>query len=152
MPALMCTTVPPAKSSAPRSNNQPEGENTQCATGEYTITDHRPRNHTHAANRIRSAIAPVMSAGVMTANIIWYAANTIGGNVNSPNHSTPAGSGGYIVATSLRPTKSKLPISDPSPPNANEYPIRPQSTLIRPSAKKFCISIASTFLLRTMPP
>jgi hypothetical protein len=33
MPALMCTTVPPAKSSAPRLNSQPSGENTQCATG-----------------------------------------------------------------------------------------------------------------------
>ena len=33
-PALMCTTVPPAKSSAPRLNAQPSGENTQCATGE----------------------------------------------------------------------------------------------------------------------
>src|SRR5215468_1726549 len=32
-PALMCTTVPPAKSSAPRLNSQPSGENTQCATG-----------------------------------------------------------------------------------------------------------------------
>ena len=33
MPALMCTTVPPAKSSAPRSASQPAGANTQCATG-----------------------------------------------------------------------------------------------------------------------
>src|SRR3954454_21171170 len=32
-PALACTTVPPAKSSAPRLNSQPAGENTQCATG-----------------------------------------------------------------------------------------------------------------------
>ena len=33
MPALMCTTVPPAKSRAPRSNSQPAGLNTQWATG-----------------------------------------------------------------------------------------------------------------------
>ena len=44
MPALMWTTVPPAKSSAPRLNSQPVGLNTQWATGEYTSTDHRPRN------------------------------------------------------------------------------------------------------------
>ena len=33
IPALMWTTVPPAKSSAPRLNSHPAGENTQCATG-----------------------------------------------------------------------------------------------------------------------
>src|SRR4051794_19327568 len=32
-PALACTTVPPAKSSAPLLNSQPSGENTQCAMG-----------------------------------------------------------------------------------------------------------------------
>ena len=71
MPALMWTTVPPAKSRAPRRNSQPLGENTQCATGEYTRIAHSPRNHTHAENRMRSAIAPVISAGVITANISW---------------------------------------------------------------------------------
>src|SRR6185503_16529246 len=69
--ALMCTTAPPAKSSAPCLNSQPDGANTQCATGEYTSTAHSPMNHTHALKCMRSAIAPVMSAGVMTANIIW---------------------------------------------------------------------------------
>src|SRR3954469_9446826 len=32
-PALACTTVPPAKSSAPLLNSHPSGENTQCAMG-----------------------------------------------------------------------------------------------------------------------
>src|SRR3954452_25096325 len=32
-PALACTTVPPANSSAPFWNSQPSGENTQCAIG-----------------------------------------------------------------------------------------------------------------------
>ena len=40
-------------------------------TGEYTRMAQRPRNQTHAENRMRSAMAPVMRAGVMTANIIW---------------------------------------------------------------------------------
>src|SRR4051812_9160896 len=34
MPALMCTTVPPAKSSWPFCAAQPEGAQTQCAIGE----------------------------------------------------------------------------------------------------------------------
>ena len=36
-------------------------------------------NHTHAVKRMRSAIAPVISAGVMTANIIWNAEKSSGG-------------------------------------------------------------------------
>ena len=32
-------------------------------------------NHTHAGQRMRSAIAPVISAGVMTANVNWNATN-----------------------------------------------------------------------------
>ena len=92
MPALMCTTVPPAKSSAPRSNSQPDGANTQCATGAYTSTSQSPRNHAHAPKRIRSAIAPVISAGVMTANINWYAMYSDGGIV-----SDPASTGGPVL-------------------------------------------------------
>jgi hypothetical protein len=70
-PALMCTTVPPAKSRAPRLNSQPVGLNTQWATGEYTRMSHTLRNTIQAENLTRSAMAPVISAGVMTANIIW---------------------------------------------------------------------------------
>ena len=33
MPALMCTTVPPAKSSAPSVCSQPPSPHTQCASG-----------------------------------------------------------------------------------------------------------------------
>ncbi len=32
-PALMCTTVPPAKSSMPSEASQPSGDHTQCAIG-----------------------------------------------------------------------------------------------------------------------
>src|SRR5258706_11016591 len=34
MPALMCTTVPPAKSSTPLAASQPEGSHTMCAIGQ----------------------------------------------------------------------------------------------------------------------
>ena len=73
-PAFTCTTAPPAKSSAPRSANQPPA-NTQCATGRYTRIDQRPMKPTHAGQRMRSAIEPVISAGVMTANVSWNATN-----------------------------------------------------------------------------
>ena len=79
IPALMWTTVPPAKSSAPRRNSHPAGENTQCATGVYTSSAHSPTNQNQAENFMRSAIAPVISAGVMIANIIWNAENDSGG-------------------------------------------------------------------------
>ena len=98
---------------------------------------------THAGQRMRSAIAPVISAGVMTANVSWNATNA---------------SAGIVPATSLpipsRPTKSKLPIKPPLPasPNASEYPKTTQITVTMPMAKKFCMSIARMFLARTMPP
>ncbi len=141
-PAFTCTTVPPAKSSAPRSASQPPA-NTQCATGRYTRIDHSAMNHTHALKRRRSAIAPVMSAGVITAKVSWNATNAIVGM-------EPV----VVCATSFRPTKSKLPIQPPFPasPNASEYPKITQRTVTIPIAKKFCMSIASTFLARTMPP
>src|SRR5207248_6222962 len=50
-PALMCTTVPPAKSSAPRCpapRNPPP--HTQCATGEYTTIDHSVSNMSQPEN------------------------------------------------------------------------------------------------------
>ena len=42
---------------------------TQCAMGQYTARDHRTEKHSSALNFIRSAKAPVMSAGVIAANI-----------------------------------------------------------------------------------
>src|SRR5918995_1043345 len=69
------TTVPPAKSSTPKPNSQPSGDHTQWAIGAYTNVDHATANRTNALKRLRSAKAPVMSAGVMIANIIWKAMN-----------------------------------------------------------------------------
>ncbi len=71
--------MPPAKSSAPSWNSQPVGENTQWAMGAYTRSSHTPAKTTQAANFIRSATAPVISAGVMIANISWKATNASGG-------------------------------------------------------------------------
>ena len=66
---------------------------------------------THAAHRVRSAIAPVISAGVITANVSWNATNaTVGIEPKA------------VSAVSFSPTKSRLPIQPPSPkfPNASE--------------------------------
>ena len=71
-PALRCTTVPPAKSSAPTpSGPRNPPPHTQWASGAYTSTAHSPVKARYPGNRIRSANAPEISAGVMIANIIW---------------------------------------------------------------------------------
>ncbi len=75
-PALMCTAVPPAKSMTPISKAQPPVPHTQCATGKYTIVAHSATNSAHAVNFTRSASAPLIRAGVMTANISWNTAKT----------------------------------------------------------------------------
>ena len=73
-PEVMCTTVPPAKSSVgkrpPRFEfNSPPLPQTMWAMGAYTMSDHNTMNTAMALNFIRSAKAPLMSAGVMMANI-----------------------------------------------------------------------------------
>src|SRR5438046_3043465 len=74
-PDEICTTVPPAKS---RQGNRPLAAfknpplpQTMCASGAYTIKNHKVMNSTVALNFIRSAVAPVINDGVITANIIW---------------------------------------------------------------------------------
>src|ERR1700730_1265789 len=73
-PELMCTTVPPAKSRVgnfpPRDAfSRPPLPQTMCASGAYTTKNHKIRNSTVPLNFMRSAVAPVISAGVMMANI-----------------------------------------------------------------------------------
>src|SRR6202171_6107216 len=70
IPALICTTVPPAKSSCVAAS-QPEGSHIQCATGQYTTISQIPMNHIIAENFIRSANEPQISAGVMIAKVAW---------------------------------------------------------------------------------
>src|SRR5512134_549337 len=70
-PEVMWTTVPPAKSRAPRLRIHPPIPHTQWATGLYTSNAHSRLKTRKAEKRNRSANAPVISAGVMTANIIW---------------------------------------------------------------------------------
>jgi hypothetical protein len=73
--AFTCTTVPPAKSSAPSVPSHPF-PHTQCATGAYTTRLQRAMNPRYGPKRIRSTTAPEMSAAVMMAKVPWYAMNS----------------------------------------------------------------------------
>src|SRR5579883_2455164 len=76
-PEVICTTVPPAKS---RHGNLPPSDafrnpplpQTMCAIGAYTPRNQSVMKSTVPLNFMRSAAAPVISAGVMIANISWY--------------------------------------------------------------------------------
>jgi hypothetical protein len=70
-PEERCTTVPPAKSRAPSLRSQPPSPHTQWASGSYTRVAHASTKMMKVENFLRSAKAPVMRAGVITANIIW---------------------------------------------------------------------------------
>src|SRR5437764_443517 len=72
-PALMCTAVPPAKSSACSLAAMKPPPQIQCATGTYTSVNQPHANSTQPPNLARSEIPPLISATVMIANIIWKA-------------------------------------------------------------------------------
>jgi hypothetical protein len=95
---------------------------------------------------MRSAIAPVINAGVMTANIIWYTAKARCGVVVAY---TSLGA----CPTPRKPQNSRPPIRPPtSSPNASVYPISTHRTVTSPRAKNDCMIVPSTFLARTSPP
>jgi hypothetical protein len=109
---------------------------------------------TYDLNFSRSAVAPVISAGVMMANIIWKAKKRMGGMVrkSSPGSSFTIAPSESNFMTSAMKAKSKFPTSPPPSPKARENPTTAQMTPIRPIAKTFCINMPRTFLLRTIPP
>ncbi len=67
-PAVICTTVPPAKSSRPICPSQPPPQ-TQWHTGRYTSNNHSAENINIAEKRMRSAKPPTIRAGVMMAKV-----------------------------------------------------------------------------------
>src|SRR6185503_14507171 len=97
IPALMCTTVPPAKSSAPHCQIKPAfalvasttlaavyasgpGQNqTICAIGRYENVNHSTENTSTAENLMRSANAPRTRQTVIAANVAWNATYTSSG-------------------------------------------------------------------------
>src|SRR5690242_21633405 len=93
----MCTTVPPAKSSAPHcqimppraavsaavaadlNSSGPGQYQTMCAIGQYANVNHSAMNTSTAENFMRSANAPTIRQQVIAANVAWNATNTSSG-------------------------------------------------------------------------
>ncbi len=97
-------------------------------------------------NFMRSAKAPEMSAGVMTANMHWNIMNVRCGRFS-------AGEPMLSMPTPFRKAKSKPPMRPPmSVPKDREYPQTAQSTETSPSMMNDCMMVARTFLERTSPP
>ena len=76
VPAVACTTMPPAKSIVPQYDKIPPPQ-TQCVTGAYTIKTQRLKKISIAENLILSTKAPIIRAGVMIAKVIWNVANRL---------------------------------------------------------------------------
>ena len=72
IPAVICTTMPPAKSFVPHPSCpiKPLPPQTQWQTGAYTKIAQIDVNKTIAENFIRSTNAPTINAGVMMKNVI----------------------------------------------------------------------------------
>src|SRR5688572_29786656 len=126
-PALMCTTVPPAKSSAPFCHSQPAAAvtasrllasviasgpsqyHTMCAIGEYANVNHNTANTSMAENFMRSAKDPTTSAHVIPAKVSWKATNTSSG-----------------IAT---PFEKVAPSDSPVTPDRNSFEKPPKNAL-----------------------
>src|SRR5690606_28952922 len=134
-PALMWTTVPPAKSSGyqsslkmgPASLRMPPPQ-TQNATGEYTKMLHSAAKVTQAANFMRSATAPEISAVVMMANVAPKPAHRVSG--------TPS----LMAPVSIDAFKKKSSAGFPNKPPATDSPAPPMEL---PTAIHVTATIAS---------
>ena len=98
-----------------------------------------------AENFMRSAKAPVISAGVMIAKVIWKVMNTDSGMVPL-RESLP------MPARNRFPSPPTKALRSPPSLKASEYPMTIHSTVIRQAVAKLCMTVDSTFFLRTMPP
>ena len=76
------------------------------AMGKYTSSNQATRNSKYALKVTRLAKAPVMSAGVIWANIIWYATNTTSGIVGEPGN-------GVVGSIFRKNARLKLPTIPP---------------------------------------
>ena len=96
----------------------------------------------------------MISAGVMMANIIWKAKKMIGGIVRKsrPGRLFTSAPSASVTLMSFMNAKSKFPTNRPLSPKARENPTTAHRMPMRPMAKKFCMSMPSTFFPRTMPP
>src|ERR1700722_13147983 len=141
-PALTWTTVPPAKSSMPSLLSQPP-PHTQWATGKYTSVAQATVNTAQGPNLARSAIAPLISATVMTAKVSWKAENTRSG--------IPA-TRVALFTRPCSPTYSRPPMNPLPLPNASESPYSTQASVTVMMATHDIIIMFSTLLARVIPP
>ena len=111
--------------------------------GAYTNVTQSTRKTRYVLNLNRSANAPVIKAGVITANIIWKMANSSCGICCPSRGAEP---------TPRNPRNSRLPRN--SLPEAKErlYAHSTQMRLTTDMATKLCITVLMTFLPRTSPP
>mmetsp|Transcript_12939 Transcript_12939/g.42810 ORF Transcript_12939/g.42810 Transcript_12939/m.42810 type:complete len:269 (+) Transcript_12939:634-1440(+) len=152
-PALMCTTMPPAKSHTPHTARKPP-PHTLWQNGKYTRCTHAVMNTRYGPNIMRSANAPVINAGAMTANIPWKPAKASPGI--PPLCSAPLASREPCMAWSSMLDSMAyvlgLPMSFPDSPKHREKPQTIQIMVTRPMETKFCMMIVRTFCCRTRPP
>ena len=102
---------------------------------------------TNAANFLRSAKAPLMSAGVMAANIIWKVAKRTNGMVLPSAGSMPTPWKKMYCSGS--PT---MPAPPRESPKARLKPTTTQTTVTMARPKKLCMIVERTLLARTRPP
>src|SRR5699024_364639 len=109
------------------------------------MTDQRAIKANSALNFILPTTAPVISAGVIIANIIWNAAYTRCGILSAY--------GPASQPTPFNPSQSKLPITPPwSLPNESEYPKSVHIDTDNPMIATQAIIVFTTFFLLTSPP
>src|SRR5215470_11214491 len=141
-PALTWTTVPPAKSSIPRLLSQPP-PHTQCATGKYTSVAQAAVNTVQAPNLARSAIAPLISATVMTAKVSWKAENMRSGMPATREAS---------CTRPCSPRYSKPPMKPLPGANDRESPYSTHAIVTVMMATHDIIIMFRTLLARVIPP
>ena len=153
IPALMCTTVPPAKSSAPiiSPNKEPSPDHAMWQRGAYTMIDQTTEKINIAENFIRSANAPAISAGVIIANVNWKVIKTVSGIVPE-RVSTPIPRKNMVPSPPTKEVSVNCPASIPTVLKARLYPQIIHTIVISPVNAKHCISTERTFWTRTSPP
>mmetsp|Transcript_5071 Transcript_5071/g.10538 ORF Transcript_5071/g.10538 Transcript_5071/m.10538 type:complete len:202 (-) Transcript_5071:7-612(-) len=146
-PEVSWITIPPAKSSTPSRASQPSTFQIQCATGYYTSTLHTLMNSTNDFYCIRSAHAPVIISGVISANVIWkppYSRLGIRGPTSTKQFSDPIPRKNANV--------SGFPTSPPPlGPNTIEKPNTYHASASCPAPDTICVIIDITFLIRISP-
>ena len=105
-------------------------------------------NSRYDENRTRSANEPVISAGVMIANLSWNIAKTSSGIV-----ARRPGVSGSLTPSNIQESSAGCRRSRPRlSPNARLNPTATQTRLITPSAITLWSIVETTFLNPTIPP